>query len=153
MITYEYDVPVEEFFKKEGGILSEHWKEIATNKEKIVLNPDVDKYKLLQEVGVLSNIVAYKDGEMAGYSVIFSQPHIHYMDDVYSYVDVIYVSNKFRNSRIGISLINETEKAAKQKGASVVMYHTKPEHNAIEKILMKKGYKHIENNFGKCLKE
>ena len=153
MYNYVKNIPVIAFFADEDGLLTKHWEEIAGNKDKIKLCPDVSKYIHLQEAGVLKNICAYKDEKLIGYCVMFVQPHLHYAEDLYAYVDVIYVDKEYRNTSVGIRLIKETEEYARSLNVSVLTYHTKPAHAVIEKVLAKLNYKHIENIFGKCLKE
>jgi len=149
----QIDVPVEDFFEKSQDALQKHWEELAGNKDKIKLTPDIPKYKQLQQMGILHNIVAYtEDGELIGYSVIFVQPHLHYMNDIFAYVDVIFLKEEYRNSRIGLVLIKETETLSKTLGVSVLSYHTKPYKPAIEKILVKNSFHHSENIFTKYIK-
>jgi GNAT superfamily N-acetyltransferase len=145
------NIPVKEFFELQEGILDEHWEEVAGNKQAIKLAPDVDKYQLLQDIGILKNFVLFNEEEMVGYAVIVAQPHLHYKDDVFAFVDVIFVKEKYRNSRAGLLLINTLEDWAKEN-ASILTYHTKPKHPTIEKILEKKGYSHMENIYGKLFK-
>lgn len=153
-MKFVYDLPMTTFFETEGGILQEHWEKLAGNKENIKLNPDIQKYQSLQDLGILKNIMAYEGEEIVGYSIFLLQPHIHYKENIFGYVDVIFVKEKNRiNPFIGIKLIVETEKVCKANNVSTLLYHTKPHHDVIEKILTKKGYKHIENTFGKYLKE
>lgn len=146
------DIPVEEFFKYQEGILDEHWDEVAGNKNAIKLSPDIQKYKALQELGILKNFVLFEGEEMIGYSVILSQPHLHYKDDIFAFVDVIFVKKEYRNSRAGLFLINQIEEWAKEN-VSLLTYHTKPKHPTIERILEKKGYSHMENIYGKLFKK
>jgi GNAT superfamily N-acetyltransferase len=153
-MKYIYDVPMSTFFSEECGLLEKHWKELSNNPSAIILKPDVAKYLSLQDAGLLLNIVVYNDeDEMVGYAIIFNMPHIHYSDDYFAMVDVIYVSQEYRKSRIGIELIDKVEALCREKNSSVLTYHTKPEHAAIEKIIERKGYSHYENIFGKLLKE
>lgn len=151
--TFIRDQKVEEFFKHCNEAIVEHWLEIAANKEKILLNPDEDRYKKLEEAGILKSIVVYDGDELVGYSVLLVQPHLHYKDDLFAFVDLIFVKNAYRSSKVGLMLINETEKYAKELGVSMLTYHTKPTHATIEKILYRKGYSHYENIIGICLKE
>lgn len=146
------DVPVEEFFTTEEGILEEHWEEVAGNKHAIKLDPDIKKYKLLQELGIIKNFVLYNDDEMMGYAVLIVQPHLHYQQDVFGHVDVIFVKKKYRNTRAGLLLINAVDSFA-EDNVAVITYHTKPTHPTIEKIIEKRGYKHMENIFGKVFKK
>ena len=152
-MRYEYNTSMNTFFEREEGILSEHWEQLAGNKDKIKLKPDVNKYQMLQEVGMLFNIIAYKEEELIGYSIILISPNLHYMDDKFAMVDVIFVKANSRVSRAGIDLINKTEEVCRKEGVSMLSFHTKPSHSTIEKILYRKGFKHCENILGKLLKE
>ena len=147
-----YDVPVVEFFEKSHEALKAHWDQVANNKDTIKLAPNVEQYILLQESGVLRNIALIDGDKIVGYSVILAMPHLHYKHDVFASVDVIYVDEEHRNSRAGVKLINATEELCREIGVSVLTYHTKPSHPAIEKILYRKDYVHMENIIGKCLR-
>lgn len=153
MYKFEYDVPVEQFFSDDKGILDTHWKELANYPDKIKLNPDIDKYKFMQQNNVLKNICVYNESKLIGYCVLFCTPHPHYKDDVFVSVDVFYVDPEYRSGTIGIRLIKETEKVARSIGASVLLYHTKISHPTLEKMIHKLGYNKLEHISGKCLKE
>ena len=152
-MIFKTNIPVSQFFSEEGGLITDHCNELATNPDKIKLKPDVKRYQDLQDKGFLFNIVGYEDEIMVGYSVIFIMPHMHYMDDKFAMVDVLYTDPLYRNSRLGLDLINKTEELCKEQKVSVLTYHTKPSHNTIEKILYRKGFSHFENIVGKLLKE
>lgn len=152
-MIFKINVPMEDFFMEEGGILSDHWKALSNNPDTIILKPDVQKYKDLQKSGVLFNIVGYEDNIMVGYAIVFITPHIHYSDDKFAMVDVIYADPLYRNSRLGLTLINQVEDMCRKEEVSVLTYHTKPTHATIEKILYRKGFSHFENIIGKLLKE
>jgi len=89
------------------------------------------------------------DGKIVGYSVLLISPHLHYAETVFAMVDVIFLCESHRKTRAGLFLINKTEEFAKEAGAHVLTYHTKPNHNTIEKILYYKGFGHMENIIGK----
>lgn len=152
-MRYEHNIPVESFFEDASGLLIQHWKVLANNSEEILLNPDVERYKLMQDMGVLHNVVAYEESNIVGYAVVFIMPHLHYKDDKFAMVDVLFTDPSARNSRLGITLINKVEEMCREQKVSVLTYHTKPSHNTIEKILSRKGFSHFENIIGKLLKE
>lgn len=152
MYNYAYDVPVEEFFSQEHGLLDSHWSEIASNKEAVKLSPNKAAYADLQAKGVLRNICAYSNGVLVGYVVTFITPHLHYMEDKFAAVDVIYVSPDSRASRVGLALIDKNEALCKADGASVITYHCKVEHPALVRILERKGYACKEVIMVKCIK-
>ncbi len=138
MIEIRNDVDIEDFFKEEKGLLEQHWEQVAGNKSVIKLAPDKDKYKALQAAGILKLIAAYEEDLMVGYIALLISPNLHYMNDVFAYVDVIFVKESHRNSRVGLRLIDTAERYCRDTNVSLLSYHTKPLHNAIEKILVRK---------------
>lgn len=151
MYSYQFDVPVEQFEKDAKHLMYEHWQELGLNKDKIILNPDFIKYKQLQEVGVLKNVVVYKNNQAIGYSVIFLEPNLHYSEHLMAKVDIIYVSKENRSGSVGARLLIATESIAKSCGASVIMHHAKPHADMIVKPLEKLGYSLYEYIYGKYL--
>jgi GNAT superfamily N-acetyltransferase len=149
MKMFEYDVPVARVNVEAKALFQQHWEELALNKEKIALNYDVAKAQTLQDNGMLKNILAYKDGKLVGYAILIMQPHLHYADHVYAFVDVIYVLPEYRGSTIGARLMFETERIAKDAGASVILHHAKPYVPAIIKPLEKMNYSLYEHIYGK----
>jgi GNAT superfamily N-acetyltransferase len=92
------------------------------------------------------------DGEVVvGYSVLIVQPNLHYSENVFAHVDIIYVSKQYRKSSIGARLLLATEQLAKDLGASVITHHAKPYVPMIIKPLEKLGYSLYEHIYGKYL--
>ncbi len=154
MIEFKYDVPMDQFFKEESGLCNIHWEEIANNKDKVKLKPNTQQFTALQSAGMLKNVVAYDEGLMVGYAVILISPHLHYADDKFAFVDLVYVDPVYRTSNIGLSILNRIEKIAKQEGVSVLQHHAKPHHRNLQTILEKrKGYKVAEVILSKYIGE
>jgi GNAT superfamily N-acetyltransferase len=151
MFDIKYDVPMEIFLEEAKSILHEHWEELALNKDKIILKPDAIKYKLLQDNNILYNIVVYDGNKIIGYSILFIQPHLHYSDNIYASVDVIYVSKEYRNGSVGARLLLATEQLAKDLKATVIVHHAKPYVPMIIKPLEKLNYKLYEHIYGKYI--
>lgn len=142
-----------EFLTEAADLIKEHWEELALNQDKVKLCPDAAKYKQLQELDILHNIVVYKDDVIVGYSVLLVQPHLHYANDIYASVDVIYVSKEHRNGSVGARLLVKTEDHAKSLGVSVIVHHAKPYVPMIIKPLEKLGYSLYEQIYGKYIGE
>jgi GNAT superfamily N-acetyltransferase len=153
MYKYEYNVDAAIFLEQTKDLLYMHWEELALNKTKIYLNPDVEKYVALQQTNCMFNIVVYKDDVVVGYSVIFLTPHMHYQDHKYANVDVMYVHPEYRQSTIGARLLVATEQLAKDNGASVILHHAKPYVPMIIKPLEKLNYQLYELMYGKYIGE
>ena len=120
-------------------LFEDHWQEVAKNKKVMVLKPDYDKYRFLEESGIMRTLVAYEDGVVIGYSVNFIQPHLHYSDLISCYNDIVFLSKEKRNSPVGLKLLRATEKAAKEWGADMMLWHVK-EGTSIDSILPRLGY-------------
>ena len=151
-VDFYFNIDIEKFFADGKELLEKHWDELANYKDVIELNPDIEKYKKLQELGYVKTVSAYVDGEMVGYSGVILSPLLHYKSDIDAFVDVIYVNPDFRNTTIGIQLINKTEELAKECGASVITHHVKPDHPTLAVLLKRKKYKLAEYKYSKLLK-
>lgn len=119
-------------------LLEEHWNESAKNKHLMILKPDIEKYKLFEQLGAIITLFAYVEDKIVGYSCNIIQPHMHYSDLICAYNDVLFVAKEYRNSPLGIRLIKETEKAVKAKGVKLLLWHAK-ENTTLAKILPKMG--------------
>lgn len=149
MFDFRYNVNACEFLDEAQELLYKHWQELANNKDSIKLSTDRIKYQQLQDAGILKNIVVYKDNKIIGYSVLLIQPHLHYSNNVYAYVDVIYVDKEYRVTSVGAKLLILTEKLAKEEGADVILHHAKPHVAMIVSPLKKLGYTVYEEIYGK----
>lgn len=122
------------------ALLAAHWDEVAKNKQVMVLKPDRERYEQLEKMGGLLCLAAIDpDGDIVGYSVCFIGPHIHYADLIVANNDVLFLREDLRPSSVGLRLIRETEKAARAKGARLMLWHAK-ENTALAKIMPRMGY-------------
>lgn len=116
------------------SLLEEHWQEVAKNKHLMVLKPDYEKYKAMEDAGALLSLIAYENNEVVGYSINFLTNHIHYADLLTCYNDVLFVKLEKRKSPLGLRLIGYTERAAREKGAKLMLWHAK-QNTALDSIL------------------
>ena len=130
---------VDEMLANAGALFSEHWEEIALNKEVMVLKPDEAKYRNLEANGMLLILGAFEGDQIVGYSVNVVTNHPHYADLITCSNDLLFVTEGKRNGRLGLQLIRTTEKAAKECGASLMLWHAKPG-TPLEKMMPRLGY-------------
>lgn len=116
---------VEEMVEHAGPLFEEHWKEIARNKHLCVLAPDWDKYRRMEQQGLLFALGAWDGSTLVGYSATFVLGNLHYRDLVYAQNDVLFVAKSVRHSRLGLRLIHDTEAEAARRGAKLMLWHTK----------------------------
>ena len=51
-------------------LFPKHWEELALNKDKVPLSPDWNRYKSVEDVGMLSFVALRQDGKLVGYFVV-----------------------------------------------------------------------------------
>lgn len=106
-------------------LFKEHWEEIAKNKQLMVLSPDEQAYRTMEEAGRLMILAAMKDDVMVGYSVSFIVRHPHYSGLTVCQNDLIYIHPDHREGGVGIRLIKKTEQEGKLRGAQLMLWHAK----------------------------
>lgn len=139
MITIR-ESSVDEMLANANEMFEEHWQEVALNKHVMVLNPCVVKYQALEQAGKIMILSAWDDDELAGYSVCIIDNHLHYSDLVVCYNDLLFVSKKYRASKLGIRLIRETEQEGARRGAKLMLWHAKQD-TALAVIMSRMKYK------------
>jgi GNAT superfamily N-acetyltransferase len=122
-----------------ASLLQDHWEELAKNKRIMVLKPDVEAYRAMEESGRMITLIAYEGEEIIGYSATFLVRHMHYADLITAMNDVLFVVKEHRHGRTGLQLIRETERVAKERGAQLMIWHAKQD-TALEAILPRLGY-------------
>jgi GNAT superfamily N-acetyltransferase len=150
--THQYKIRegfIEEVLSQDD-LLEDHWDEVAKNKHLMNLKPMVSEYQLLEKSGMLFCLIAEQNGVIVGYSCNITRPHLHYEDLFCCYNDVIFVSKPFRNSPLGLKLIRQTEKLAKDKGCSLMVWHAK-KGTSLDQILPRMRYSTHEIVYSKEL--
>lgn len=134
------EAPLGDRIDRMQELLVSHWDEVAKNKQVMVLKPDRERYAYLDEHDGLVCLWAIDaDGDIVGYSVNFIGPHIHYADLRVCNNDVLFLREDLRPSTLGLRLIRETERAAKARGAQLMLWHAK-EGTSLDKIMPRLRY-------------
>ena len=131
-------------------LLYSHWQEIANYKKEIPLDVDFDFYRNMDAKGQLLILTARSEGELVGYSIFFLIRNPHYNSTLQAMNDVIYVDPPFRNSRLGLDLIRQSEQHLKGMGVRKMSWHVKT-CNDVEQVLHRLGYQVEEISMGKLL--
>lgn len=118
----------------------EHWEEIARNKHLMVLSPDVDKYRLLEQAGKLFVVLAYDGDDIVGYSVNIIDNNLHYSNLVQAQNDLLFVTQSHRAGRLFMRLREATLRMASERGARLMLWHAK-EQTPLAEILPRLGCK------------
>ena len=98
-----------------------------------------EMYAKLEEAGVFFILAAYQDKTLIGYSSNAMNVDLHSKDTTSVMNDSLYVDRAWRNSPIGLRLMKATEEAAKQRGATLMVWPARPA-TVMSKILEYRGY-------------
>lgn len=121
-------------------LLAAHREELTTMKDLMVLKPDLDTYDTLEERGAMLSLGAYEGDEIVGYSVNIIARNLHYADVMMCQNDVLFLREDKREGMLGIRLMRETERMAKERGADLMIWHAKPKTN-LDAVLQRLSYR------------
>jgi N-acetylglutamate synthase-like GNAT family acetyltransferase len=127
-----------------------HWGEIALDKEKIKLNPDIDTFQLLEDCDHLHIITLRDDGKLVGYHASIVRAHLHYKDSLTAYVDMYFIHPDYRKGRVGIDLFKYAEKSLSERGCERIYTGTKL-HKDMGVLLSRLGHKETERLYVKYI--
>ena len=131
-------------------LLVEHWEEIALYKDQFPLNPDYEKYKVLDAAGVAHVVTARADGALIGYYISFIMPHLHYQDCIIAMNDILFIKKEYRHGRVGMKIISFAEQELIKRGVHRMIIHVKTQHD-FSPLLVHMGFNETERNWEKLL--
>lgn len=149
MITFAVE-NWDEIKKEAAPLWIPHYEEVGQNKEKMQLNPDIEKLDGYNAKGMLHIVVARKSGELVGYHASFIDTLIHYKHILAGISDLYWLREDCRQGTIGIKLFKEVERTLKARGVQIIYDSTKLylDHGKIFEYL---GYKPIERKYSKWI--
>ena len=150
-ITYQLE-SWKDYHKDCQELWVEHYDEIAVQKDKIKMNPNVEHYKQMEEVGGLHIITVREDGKMIGYHVSFVRAHPHYADMLCGFVDAYFLTASKRKGMTGVKMIKEAENSLKKRGVKKLFSGTKNSKD-MSKVFEYLGWHLTEQLFTKYIGE
>lgn len=130
-------------------LLIEHFEEISANQD-IALNPDIEKYNNLDDLGMLRCYTARDNGQLVGYALFLVHQNMHYAQSKQAQQDVIFLQKDARKGLTGYKLIRFAEDMLRGENVQIVYHHVKAMHN-FGKILERQGYKLVDLIYSKRL--
>lgn len=127
-------------------LLEKHWEELEWIKTHKV-NPDWEKYELMDKLSLLVIMTAREEGKLIGYNVFLVHPSMHYKNLKVANQDLIYIAPERRG--FGTYFIHWSENILKELGVDRVFYYTKAVKDFGEKILLPQGYALVDQVYGK----
>jgi len=131
-------------------LLEKHYIEVHPYPDKIPFNPDYERYKNLNDQGLIHYIAVRDDGKLIGYCLAFMLPNLHYSDHIYATNDVIYLDEAYRHSSVAYELLSYAEECYKELGASVMTIHMKTG-VPFKGLCRRRDLEHIENLYMKYI--
>jgi GNAT superfamily N-acetyltransferase len=143
------EIVASEWIDRAWPLLEEHYAELATVPDIMLLKPDVERYQTLEAAGNLFAIGMFDihgdtHGDagaetLVGYSVNIVCTNLHYGDLLMCQNDLLFVRKSHRRGMTGMRLITATERAAKDRGVKMMLWHAKPG-TTLDRMLPRLGY-------------
>lgn len=128
----------------------QHWKEIALDQSVIKLDPDWQRYCLMEVQNQLHIMTVREGTKLIGYYFAIVLPHLHYKSSYTAYSDIFYILPEYRRGLAGYKLFRETEKMLKDLGVQKSYVMTKT-HLPITMLMKRLKYRFIERIYTKLL--
>jgi hypothetical protein len=151
-ITMQREDITHDWFVEARRLLELHWDECACWKDKISLAPDEEKYLAAQKAGMLFLFTMRQGTDMLGYMIVMFSNHLHYKNNVFAYVDVLFIDPNWRKGLAAVKFMKWVEARVKEFGADVMTYHIKTFHD-YPALFKRLGFDEIEVLYAKYLKK
>mgnify|MGYP001614702923 CR=1 FL=1 len=128
-------------------LFTEHWKELALNRDVVRLDPDWDRLYALDIQGVLRVLTArVLSGQLFGYVFLMVGPHLHYKSTLWGHVDMFWLDPVYRQGWTGVRLFKTLIKDAQTMEVVNLTLPTKHHFmdNRVTKLLQRLGFVPIE---------
>jgi hypothetical protein len=127
-----------------------HYDEVGQNKEKLKLDPDIEKLDHLNSLGKLHIVVGRREGQIVGYHASIIETLVHYKTVLVAMSDLYWLQKDCRNGTAALRLFQEVERSCKARGVKVLYDATKLylDHGRLFEHL---GYKPIERRYSKWI--
>jgi N-acetylglutamate synthase-like GNAT family acetyltransferase len=148
-IAYQVE-SISQCVEEMSGLWDLHWQEIALDRQKIKLEPDVETFQMLEDVGQLVIVTVRNDGQLVGYHVSLVRPHLHYKSSLTAYVDMYFLHPDYRGGMAGYKMFKFVENVLKARGVDRIYSGTKL-HKDMGKLFERLGYNETERLFVKWI--
>jgi len=131
-------------------LVEKHHEEVDDFRDKIVLNPDFDRYLELETQDMISLFTMRDDGRLLGYSMFIVGSHGHYSGSLFAVNDIIYIDPEIRGEETTPTFFKKCEEWLTEEGVDVIMYSMKSD-RAAKGLMNHLGYKDFEINYRKVV--
>ena len=142
----------EDIIEELKPLLEENWKEVAKYQDKILLDPDYEKYQAMSDQDMLHMVITRQNGVIVGYHISFIIPHMHYKQHLFAFNDIIYLCPRLRKNDVAFRMLKYAEKSLKKLGVSVLTIQMSVE-IPFDKLCESLGYRYAERLYAKYIGE
>lgn len=116
----------------------QHWIEVGSDREKVPLSPDWNRYLNMQKTGMLHIVTARDGGKLIGYYFGLAYPHLHYSTSLMGFCDGVFIIPEKRGI-LGVRIVKAGQEMFAALGVKRVYVNTS-NNKALEAILESLGY-------------
>lgn len=124
MLTFQLE-SWSDYYRDCQALWVEHYDEIAVQKDRMEMKPDVAGYMALEAAGRLQILTVRDDGRMVGYLLTVIRPHLHYANVLSGFEDAYFLSKTHRRGMTGVKLIREGIRYMRAVGVQKAFFMTK----------------------------
>jgi hypothetical protein len=132
------------------GLWPAHWAEVAADRDKFNLDPDLDRYAEMEWRGILHVVTARKRGELVGYYVWIVGTLLHHRTILTAMSDMYWLRPDCRKGFSGIRFIRFSEAYAKSLGVKKLFATFQP-WLSLEGIYQRLGWIQAERVYCKII--
>jgi len=125
MITFQHE-KLDGFVQEAKELFQKHYEEIAERTDVIELDPDLERYALMERNNRLEVHTIRDNGVLVGYSLWFIAYHIHYKNSLTASSDILYIAPNHRKGMLGVKFIKWTTEEIKKRKPQKIVFHVKP---------------------------
>jgi|HubBroStandDraft_3_1064219.scaffolds.fasta_scaffold00993_6 hypothetical protein len=134
-------------------LFERHYAELAENKDVYPLDPDWERYFMLEATGTLRMMTARCEGVLAGYISNLVGPHLHSRQTIFAEIEMFWLDPVYRGGWFAMKWFRENDAYLKSLGVKLVHVSEKLrfKDGRAGLIFKRLGYRPIEMNFVKAL--
>ncbi len=120
-------------------MLEQHYEELTFYKS-LKLNPDRERYEMVDAGGLLRIYTARDCGSLIGYGAFIVSRSVHYRDSIHANEDAFYLSPSHRGRTVGMRFLKWCDEQLIAEGVQIITHHVKLAHPTLGMLLEKIGY-------------
>ena len=106
-----------------------HWREIGEDRDRVPLDPDIEKYRALDTLGLLEITATRRGPDLVGYLFSVVDTHLHYHSTLFAAQDLRYLRPDCRGGRTALRMGEAHEAQLRARGVVKAFANVKQIHD------------------------